>query len=85
LDSQAGSGQRGGGRAAKGENISMLFVEHVDGCPISGTMAINIQDYAQVLWKDFVKHDLPPEKWGDGSKAVQEEYVYEMENRWEVL
>jgi len=85
LDSQAGSGQCGGGRAMKGENISMLFVEHVDGCPISGTMAIDIRDYAQVFWKDFVERDLAPEKWGDTSKAVWEEYVYEMENRWEVL
>src|SRR5712671_2281241 len=85
LDSQAGSGQRGGGRAAKGKNVSMLFVEHADGRPISGTMAIDIRDYTQVLWKDFVKRDLAPEKWGDTSKAVWEEYVYEMENRWEVL
>ena len=46
---------RGGTRSAKGENVMMLYIEHIDGMPIDGNMAADIRDYARMIWKDLYR------------------------------
>lgn len=76
---------RGGTRSARGENVMMLYIEHVDGMPIDGAMAAQIREHARMVWKDFYQRGKAPEKWTDASRDVREEYLREMEGRWEVL
>ena len=76
---------RGGTRSAKGENVMMLYIEHMDGTPIDGNMAAQIREHARMIWKDLYQRGKAPEKWTDASRDVREEYLREMEGRWEVL
>jgi hypothetical protein len=76
---------RGGTRSAKGENVMMLYIEHIDGTPIDGNMASQIWEHARMIWKDLYQRGKAPEKWTDASRDVREEYLREMEEKWEVL
>ena len=79
------AGPRGGGRSAKGENVMMLYVEHDNGRPVSGAMASDIRDFARSIWRGFYSRGMAPEKWGDVSKAVKDDYIHDMEREWSVL
>jgi len=74
-----------GTRSAKGENVMMLYMEHLNGMPIDGNMAAQIREHARMIWKDLYQQGIAPEKWTDVSRDVHEEYLHEMEGRWEVL
>jgi hypothetical protein len=80
-----GGGPRGGARSAKGENVMMLYVEHADGQPVSGTIAAEIRDFARSIWRGFYLRGMAPEKWGDVDKDTKDDYLYEMEKEWAVL
>ncbi|KAH9171416.1 hypothetical protein EDB89DRAFT_1805850, partial [Lactarius sanguifluus] len=43
------SGQRGGARAAKGENVMMQYIENADGTPITGDVAADMRAFARSL------------------------------------
>lgn len=46
---KAKTGERGGSRASKGENVMMLYVENADGTIISGTRAAEIRECARSI------------------------------------
>ena len=75
-----GGGPRGGARLAKGKNVMMLYIEHADGQPVSGTIAAEIQDFARSIWQGFYLQGMALKKWGDIDKGTKEDYLYEMEN-----
>src|SRR5712691_7180504 len=84
-DSSEVAGPRGGGRSVKGENVMMLYIENDDGNPVSGSMAAAIRDFARSIWRGFHQQGMAPEKWGDVSKAVKDDYIHDMEKEWTVL
>src|SRR5712671_3414155 len=51
LDTKAG--QCRGGRAARGENVMLMFLEHENGKMISGGLAREVRDFARDIWKGF--------------------------------
>jgi hypothetical protein len=69
-----------GARSAKGENVMMLYIEHANGQPVSGTIAAEIQDFARSIWQGFYLQGMALKKWGDIDKGTKEDYLYEMEN-----
>jgi len=80
-------GRRGRTRSAQGINVTMLYIENADGTPINGAVAGEIREFACSIWRGL--HSWPrsaaPEKWGDASKEVREQYYLEMETEFEVL
>lgn len=79
------AGPRGGTRAAKGENVSMKFVEDEDGNEVDGTLASDIRDFARAIWREFQSQGNPPETWGSADRKIREEYYSAMEEKFEVL
>jgi hypothetical protein len=79
------SGERGGGRSAKGINVTLLFIQEEDGTPVSGTTTNDIRALARSIWRSFYREGLAPEKWGDATKEVMDHYIHQMENEWDVL
>jgi hypothetical protein len=63
----------------------MLYIEHANGTSVSGAMAAEIRDFARSVWRGFYVRGMAPEKWGDASRQVRDEYIREMENEWTVL
>ena len=78
----AQSGQRGGARSAQGENVMMQFIQNDDGTTIDGTLAAEMREFARSLWRGFHSRNATPEKWGDTSKDIREEYYHQMENEF---
>ncbi|KAI9433274.1 hypothetical protein H4582DRAFT_2082423 [Lactarius indigo] len=85
MELASSSGQRGGARAVKGENIMMQYIENADGTPITGDVAAEIWDYACSLWRQLDKCKAAPEKWGNTLKDIRENYYFEMESKFYVL
>lgn len=79
------AGSRGGGRSSKGENVMTLYVETEKGESVSGTTAAYIRDFARSIWRGFYERGVAPKTWGQVSKDVQDEYIREMEGKWEEL
>ena len=40
---------RGGTRSEKGENVMMLYIEHIDGTPIDGNLAAQIREHTRII------------------------------------
>lgn len=78
----ASTGQRGGTRAAQGENVNLLFIENADGTPITGTLAAEMREHARSIWRGLHKKNAAPEKWGDASNEIREQYYHEMESKF---
>jgi hypothetical protein len=76
---------RGASRSSKGENVMMLYIEDENGSPVCGTLASEIRDLARSIWRGFYMRGVAPEKWGDASKEVRDEFCYEMESKFGVL
>ena len=55
--------QRGGARAAKGENVAMWFVEFADGTIIYGFRAMAICDKSRSIFHQVVWKGMAPETW----------------------
>ncbi|KAI0291862.1 hypothetical protein BC826DRAFT_1105790 [Russula brevipes] len=80
-----GSSARGGTRSAKGENVMMLYIENADGSAISGTLASEIREFARSIWRGFYLQGIGPERWGDASKQIRDEFFREIEGTFTVL
>ncbi|KAH9028891.1 hypothetical protein EDB85DRAFT_1892326 [Lactarius pseudohatsudake] len=79
------SGQRGGARAAKGENVMMQYIENADGTPITGDVAADMRSFARSLWVELNTRHIAPPKWGDASMTIRENFHFEMESKFYVL
>jgi hypothetical protein len=77
--------QRGGTRSAMGENVMMQYIENGDRTPIAGTLAADMREFACSLWCGFHGRSAAPETWGNATKAIREEFYYEMESKFYVL
>jgi hypothetical protein len=64
-----------GTRFTKGQNVIMLYIEHIDGTPIDGNMMAQIQEHARNIWKDLYQQGKAPEKWTDTYRDMCEEYI----------
>ncbi|KAI0290604.1 hypothetical protein BC826DRAFT_1106374 [Russula brevipes] len=85
LEPKATSSARGGARSSKGENVMMLYVENADGTIINGALASEIRDFARSIWRGFYLRGVAPEKWGNASKDIREEYYSQMEAKFDIL
>ena len=81
----ASSGQQGSTCAAQGEIVNLLFIENADGTPITGTLAAEMREHARSIWRGLHKKNAAPEKWGDASNEIREQYYYEMESKFYLL
>ena len=79
------AGARGGERSLKGENVMMLFLQNKDGTPVNGIEAAYIRDFTRAIWRGLYLRGMAPETWGDASLDVKNDYIFEMEKKWEVL
>lgn len=77
--------RRGATRSAMGENVMMLYIEHANGTPIDGVLAAQIREHARMVWKDLDRRGKAPKTWTDASREVHDEYLREMEERYDVL
>lgn len=78
-------GAKGGGRAAQGINVGMLWIETEDGEIIDGHLAADMRRHARSIWRQFVLAGVAPEKWGQAGVQVQTLFIVEMETRYPVL
>ena len=84
-DSSEVAGPHGGTRLAQGENVNMQFLEDADGTLVNGTLAHDIRSFAKSIWRGFYDRGMAPKTWGSMSRAVEDEYIREMETRWPLL
>ena len=79
--------QRGQGhkRAAKGINVTMLYVVNDEGTPIDGHRAKDIRDMARSLWNGFDMAGLAPKSWMLATFSVIETFKTEMQYHFEEL
>jgi hypothetical protein len=77
--------QRGRGRAAKGINVSMRYVEYENGEMISGDRATEIRRFARSIWVLLGKKGTPPATWGAADIETRKLYCYEMGERFNEL
>jgi hypothetical protein len=70
--------QRGRGRAAKGINVSMRYVEFENGEMISGDRATEIRRFARSIWVLLGKKGTPPATWGTADIETRKLYSQEM-------
>lgn len=77
--------QRGRGRAAKGINVSMRYVEFENGEIISGDRATEIRRFARSIWVLLGKKGTPPASWGAADIETRKLYSQEMCSRFSEL
>ena len=63
----------------------MQFVEYANGTPVSGTLVHDIWSFAKSIWQGFYGQGMTPEIWGSMLRAVEDEYICEMETKWPML
>lgn len=56
-------GERGRSRAAQGKNVTMGFVEDIDGQAIDGHRASNIRKATRQIWEELAASGLAPKTW----------------------
>jgi hypothetical protein len=75
LDSTRG-GARGRTRSAKGENVMMLYIEHIDGTPVNGchryyngpdSPMVNMRSSTKVTMRKQSMHPYVFQEWSDKS------------------
>jgi hypothetical protein len=81
-DNQA---ERGRGRAAKGVNVTLRFVELEDGTIISGDRASEMRRFARTIWCFFEKEGTAPATWGAADVETRKKYCHEMRQRFPEL
>jgi hypothetical protein len=87
-------GGRGRSRAAQGKNVTMGFVEDIDGQPIDGHRATNIRKVTRQIWGELAASGLAPKTWSKiGINALTQfrQQVYEQfpelsycDNHWKL-
>lgn len=87
-------GERGRSRAAQGKNVTMGFVEDIDGEPIDGHRATNIRRVTRQVWGELAASGLAPKTWSKiGISALTQfrQQVYEQfpelsycDNHWKL-
>jgi hypothetical protein len=77
--------QRGRGRAAKGINVSMRYVEFENGEMISGDRATEIRRFARSIWVLLGNKGTPPATWGAADIETRKLYSQEMCTRFPEL
>ena len=78
-------GPRGGTRCAQGTNVSMQYLEDVDGEVIDGRLAADIREFARKIWARFYSKGKAPPKWGEAMMDLEDRYTSKIERRWPVL
>jgi hypothetical protein len=77
--------KRGNVRAAKGENVMMLYVEDSNGTPINGNRAAEICKLSRALFAQFSESGVAPKTWSKASITTIDFYKQEMRNRFPEL
>ena len=77
--------QRGRGRAAKGINVSMRYVEFENGEMISGDRATEIRRFARSIWVLLGNKGSLPATWGAADIETRKLYSQEMCKRFPEL
>jgi len=58
----------------------MDYIEEVDRMPVSAKTIANIQLFMWSIWIGAFKEGKAPKIWGDASKELRDEYLYELES-----
>jgi hypothetical protein len=74
--------ERGGTRAAGGENVAMLFIEDANGVAVDGFRASEIRSHARSLFVEIASKTERPETWGTASVVIQRYFNHEMATRF---
>jgi hypothetical protein len=77
--------QRGGARAARGENVAMRYVELDDGTVVDGYRATAIRDKARSIWYELVRKGRDPDTWMKVDNETGTAYKREMEDAFPEL
>ena len=80
-----GKTQRGKGRASKGVNVTMCYVEHDDGQTVNGNRASEIRRFARSIWVLLAKKGTVPATWGAADLESRKLYCHEMSDRFPEL
>jgi hypothetical protein len=78
-----GAGAQGKARAAKGENVTLKFIEDDNGNIIDGFRATAMRRFARELWAGL--NGKAPKTWGKVDAAVASQYRNEMERKFSEL
>jgi hypothetical protein len=71
-------GAPGKARASQGENVTLRFVEDVNGNVIDGFRATAIRKFSREIWSGLVNIGKAPKTWGRVDAKVAAEYRTEM-------
>jgi hypothetical protein len=63
----------------------MTYIEDANGNPVNSNIAVQIRRMAREIWADFYRREIAPKKWSNMPMSMQDQYVYEMELKWEIL
>jgi hypothetical protein len=61
------------------------YIEDANGAPVSAKTITRMRLLARSIWIGAFERGKAPKTWGDASKELQDEYLYEMESHWGVL
>jgi hypothetical protein len=78
-------GERGSGRASKGINVSMQYVEDENGDAVDGFRATAIRNLAQNVFQQLLNHGQAPATWSAAGNDVKKHYFHEMESQFTEL
>ncbi|KAH9079138.1 hypothetical protein EDB83DRAFT_2310869 [Lactarius deliciosus] len=67
------------------DTVNDLSSLNVDGMPINGIVAGQIQVFACSIWHGLLNRKAAPPKWGDAPMDVREHYYYDMEVKFKIL
>ena len=59
-------------RCAQGTNVSMQYLEDVDGEVIDGRLAADIREFARKIWARFYSEGKAPPKWGEATMDLED-------------
>jgi hypothetical protein len=79
------AGMRGRSRAAKGENVTMNFIEDTDGQAIDGHKASEIRKVLRELWTEMDQVGSAPRSWSKVAHTVLVNFRQRMYDRFPEL
>jgi hypothetical protein len=79
------AGMRGRSRAAKGENVTMNFIEDTDGQAIDGHKASEIRKVLRELWMEMDQVGSAPRSWSKVAHTVLMNFRQRMYDRFPEL
>lgn len=85
LDGDANVGGRGRGRAAKGINVNMKYIEDKEGNPIDGHLASDIRRHARAIFVGIASKGQVFKSWTEADYDSLKTYYREMSERFEEL